>query len=896
MSRRKNSLPAGLPACISAGKSALDRLQSLLELANRKEWHSILKASVSKYYLQLESLQLRGLSTSQRVARKAIALYSRPEARREFWETKTLGLAIVLDGERDCLPSLEHSALKRFDQGFLDREVDSDLLEETLGDIVGFRYSPFLPELEGPALAVWPDLRRDLLAWGALPSDRQEAVVLATFAVASILDDVRLLEWAAKKSERLALEFAFAVPSPGESDSGPVQPQPTGSPEPISGIDGVLEEWNRSCALIIEAATLLKSSSPDPRRLGDLRGPVKRLEALQAHVVAAIEARDRKALVSRMSEILAACANDFEAQWLKEIRDRVHAQWQLVYRSPNAVSDTQVRRDLARMEDELAGELRRWRKAEDSKAQCRKELSKLGDPQGSDLESQLLFEAREQRLHERMAKAAREATDGKRRILEVIAPEGSQFEPARDYEAELARAERPAGNVKATAANASVPNDSAKPGTDSDSGGDGSDSIGGPRLESRLDGACAGPASGEAPGAGTRHEAASADLTGSGASTNDTRPDKPTRREKTGAVIDGETAQPGTKVEQVTDCRWTGTWNGWLERIGDWSHQDSVASWGDAHVPECPAQSPFTDPVGFAKALGRKLAQGMIAQPTDALRALVEYVDSDPARGRQEWKQVYRVILDYCLRQDLDDEDCQAMTLSLITLMLGANPSETEYVHLIDTADHLTALPPAFKNVKWALEVSAPFLEQDFANREHLTLFLSKIDHFVSSAGFHLASRHLRHWSEIKEFVNASSQILNQERAASESSRELQQLSCFLKEKTIVIYTLQRAAALAARDRISAIESTTTIRLLHDKVWSASLRDPIRNADICVMVKSAATHAVTEMIARTRSGAGKELIVPPWKGVHSLLRAVCDAAGVGEFALAPGLIAAGSLS
>lgn len=82
------------------------------------------------------------------------------------------------------------------------------------------------------------------------------------------------------------------------------------------------------------------------------------------------------------------------------------------------------------------------------------------------------------------------------------------------------------------------------------------------------------------------------------------------------------------------------------------------------------------------------------------------------------------------------------------------------------------------------------------------------------------------------------------------------------------------------RESIQAVEPGASIRLLDNKVWSDSLSNPVRNADFCVMVKSAATHAVTEMISRVRNDAGKALIVPPSKGVLGLMRAVCDAVGI----------------
>ncbi len=896
MSRGKYDLPDGLPACITEGKKGLNLLQDLLGLSNRKAWQSILHSESAKSFLQFERLQLRGLTTSQRIARKVLALYGRFDARWDSWVLcYGVDASIANALEQEFVPSLEYSALQRYDPNFFDRDVDSDLLERSVAGIIGFRYSRRSPELEDPALAVWPNLREDLLRWHTLPSNRQEALVLATFAVATIMDDVRFLAWAAGRSARLAEEFAFAVPTPCESQPEQTGHRPSDSSTTSPGPERVLEEWNRTCDLVIDVATALKASSRDPERVGDLLEPVERLKALQEQILAAIEIRNREALVGQVTEILAACTDDFDAPWLDGIRDRVHAQWRLAYRVPSAVPEEQVKSDIERVQDELTREFRRWRKSEDTKAQCRKELSDLEIPGGPDLDSQLEAEAREERLHARMAEAARQAGGGKRRILAAIAPAGCEFEPSRNYEAELAEAERSDDVAVSASMESSATSDSDESGADEGRGPDGSDSNGEPGLGS------GDTVPTEGNGAGVAPEQASAPPTANATDTGIAEPDtgenEQRQREKPAdAPAEGEAVRNARTAMAEGRC-WARGWEAWLERIGDAAHHDSVAAWKLAPVPQCPRRSPFADPVVFARSLDWKLAHGMVECPRDTMLALVEYVKSDPLEGRQEWIEIYRVLLRYCLHDSLDSKDSQTMAVSLISLTLKTHSSSKEYMSLVNTADHLTSLPPEFQNVKWALELSIPFLCSRCANRDHLTIYLEKIHDFVSTSGFHLASKHQAMANDIKKFIETNRDDVDRLHYGSRPSNEFQELSSFLRGKKMVIYTMQRSAALTARDRIKAIESSIEIRLLHDKVWSDSLRDPVRNADICVMVKSAATHAVTEMISRTRRNAGKGLIVPPWKGVHSLLRAIYDAAGIGDGAtLVSGTLTAGGVA
>ncbi len=862
MIQSRHILPEGLPACVAGGKNRLKKLQELLGLSNRKDWQPILHSETVKSYLRDKTLELRGLSTSQRIARKVIVFYGQPDARREIWELYCpLAPDIRPVSERHYVPSLEYAAIKHYDPSLFEHEIDIDLVEQSLEGIIGFRHSWRFPEFEVPALAAWPALRKDILRWNAISSDRHEAIVLATFAVATILDDVRILKWAAERTARLEGEFAFAGSASSESMSEPADPESSDNLSASPGTEPALEQWNRTCEQIIDVATNLKSSSPDPDRLGDLLEPVRRLEDLRSQIAAAISIRQREALLGRVTDILTACDGEFGASWLGGIQEGVQALWQLAYREPWSVPDDKVNRDIDRVQDQLKQELRRWRRFEDTKANQREQLFGLEAPDGADFQVQMEAEAREESLHAGIAEAVRQATNSKRRILEVVAPAGWTFESSRDYKAELADADALTDSAKKANPSASgQPDVPGHPVPDVDSP---------PRSETG--------GGGPAPASETvaAKPPADCDLNDSGRSGLD-------QPLGTKAVEPPAESQPmSSPVNAVArSAVWTGGWEAWLERIGDSTHPESVLPWNLAEVPNCPATSSFRDPHGFAKSLAQKLKCGLIERPRDTLLALVEYLNSDPMKGRQEWKVIYLAILDHGLRENLDPKDSRAIAFSLISMILKANPSNGEYLRLVNTADQLTAQQATLPHVKWALELSVPFLLNRCANREHLAIYLETIDRYVSESGFHLASKHQEMLNDIRKFLDASSDDAARASLASESAQDSKELSKFLKGKRIVIYSLQRPAALTARDRIQAIESSAEVRLFHDKVWSDSLQDPIRNADLCVMVSSAATHAVTEMISRTRRNAGKELIVPAWKGVHSLLRSIYDAAGI----------------
>lgn len=862
----KYRLPAGLPACVADGKTGLKVLQDLFGLANRKAWQAILHAEPVRHHLEGQKLKLRGLTTSQKVERRILAFYGSPDARSEGWEVYVLDL--VTNHDPDRIPSLEHAALERYDPEFYERDFDFDRAERALGDVVGFRHSRRISSIDEPALAVWPDLRDDLLRWDEIPADRQEAAVLATFAVASIIDDVRILEWASARSARLAAEFAFAVRDSAKEATEPADSGALDASEPMAGPARLLEEWNRSCDLITEIASDLKSNSPKLQRLDDLVEPVKQLEALRSEMTAVIDLRKRQAVVLRVSETLTACAKEFDAPWLDGIRSQVCALWQIAWCLPTAVREDELERDLDRLRDHLAGELRQWCEFETAKEDHRAELVDLRISADSDLESQLEAESREQDLQELILKAARQATSCKRRIVAAIAPAGHEFDTSKDYQAELEEAlanpEVVEVAVNSDSTDGASSDDQFSSGPDpaapSSSGGD--MQVGG---EGSLKKERAATTANDVSHKGRAKAGAAKRRT---AKRGGSRADRASTRSRSGEAA---------KSERF----WDRPWEEWLERIGDPSHADSVKPWNSTNVPACPATSPFADPVSFAESLGSKLKSGVLESPRHTLLALAEFLGSDPQKGRKEWKEIYREILNYCVRGNLDVKDSQAIAFALISLSLKAGPELNEYRQLVDSADRLTAQTSDFEDVKWALELSKPFLLNRCPDQGYLAVYLENICKYVSTSGYHLSSKHQAMLAEVEKFLRSANGDATPAPVAARSVQDFQRLSRFLKGKSVVIYTLQLSAAQIARERIRAIEASAEIRLLHNTVWSDSLQDPIRNADLCVMVKSAATHAVTEMISRTRRNVGKEVIVS-WNGVHSLIRAIETAAGLGE--------------
>ena len=874
MALAKYKMPPGLPGRFSETKRGFANLQRLLGIANRKEWQAILHYDEVKVILQRLKPNLRGLKSSARIVRSAVTYYGLPETRRLQFEI-SFGFGQrprpgFPDPHSTPTPSFEYQALAKYNPDLHASKPNDAVISKALAGITDFLdlpidyYSPF----EGCALMTWPDLRNDLLGWKNLDEERQADVSTATFAVATVLDDIRFLRWAAEQVDQLEEEFAFALKHLDTTSAD--AEQPSAADVARDDYERVLENWDLVCDRIIDTASSLKSGIGHPEETNELLEAVHRLESLSEDVVAAGNARQRALLIADLVGAIGACAREFDAMWLAEIQDRVRAQWELAYATAKGVDRTKIELDVDRLALSLRGEVQAWREAQNPVQKCRGELALCLKADHKGLEAQLAADAREEDLHSRMAAAMRNAQDAKLRILQLIGPLQSRFDPARDYSGELAKAVEPKPGTSAKAPRNSGPGPSNKSRGHKD--GDGGGAIGaaggtfraGDRSPRRA-GDNGGPPAKRSP----KSKGVNRRRSGDGVrDASDGSPDSQPGANAAVAAMDPER-------ERLPEGSLRCTWDEWLQLIGDRRHNRPIPAWPAGRVPPCVGGSQIPDPGSFATSLRSKLESGLLVPAHEGLRRLAEFMATDPEESRAPWKPVYKTILEYCLEGKLQSEDSQGIAFPMIQRMLGSGPTEAEYQTLVGAADQLTELAPSFRNVVWSLDVADLFLRSHKPDQSYLVPFLYKIRAYAADTRHDLPAKHRKRAENLGGFLDRSGLG-----PVSESADVRTALSHALHGKKMVIYTLHRSTAVTVRRWIQAIEPGASIRLLDNKVWSDSLSNPVRNADLCVMVKSAATHAVTEMISRVRNDAGKALIVPPSKGVHGLMRAICHAVGI----------------
>ena len=454
MTRTKTpGVPQGLPARFTDPKGGFVQLCKVLEIANRQQQQAILSTDVVKRAVRPWKAGAHKLPTAQRVRMLLTAFYSLPDERRKLWRHKQ-----AAQEEAHEVRSLEYYALCGYDAEFTARDLEDERLGEALAEFPGAVESiADTPEWQRLVLAIWPDLRRDLIEWDTLLADRRDAVALAVFAVATILDDSRFLYWASARVDALADEFAFVRAAEEEEvDQGAMTPEESGAgaTEPIGEVPGanmsdVIQEWKQLCAAVADCALTLGGDPPQPEHLQDLRQHVRALEQLSDPVVAIRDASRREYLVETVADTVATLADKHAAPWLRDAVDQIHTQWKLTYLAADGVAAEQLHADIARVERELPEAVGEWRRSQDKCASLATELQEIRERPRGDLASQLNVADQEATLHAAIAKTTTLANECRRTVLRAVSPEGHEFESSRDYAREWLDVTSPADTALA---------------------------------------------------------------------------------------------------------------------------------------------------------------------------------------------------------------------------------------------------------------------------------------------------------------------------------------------------------------------------------------------------------------------------------------------------------------
>ena len=345
MSQAKRiSLPPGLPAHLCVGKEGYETLCALLDATTRDRRQALANAPPVKQFLKATgNAPARQARTAERTRQSIIALYSNPDMRRRLWRNvrdhKSSGKAGT-----NSFPSLEHAVLSQYDAALIAANPDP----ERLTDLKSFYVSELTnDDWRAAALAALPRLKDDFEVWASVPPARRAEIIAAAFATATLLDDARLLLWAAGRDKDIARECSFLGEISGHGSEAP--PAAGADDGPGSAVDSEddLPTTLRERSLALRDAAQNLADGPAIAALFDvLAERYAEILELQEPVLAGIDA-------CAVADTIAGLANllDEKAEmvaWLAEENECVLAAWHEAYRPAAGVRPEQVRADIDR--------------------------------------------------------------------------------------------------------------------------------------------------------------------------------------------------------------------------------------------------------------------------------------------------------------------------------------------------------------------------------------------------------------------------------------------------------------------------------------------------------------------------------------------------------------------
>ena len=353
-------LPQGLPACLVSHDNGFTALCRLLNVQTRAQKQSLVNhADFKKTIKDRGATAPRELKTAERLQHQITDVYSFPDVRRKVWQTwfnRTEGFQEPMIGSP---LSLEYQALRQYDPKFHETDIDDEMLSECASF---YEADVDHPEWCSPALALLPFVHADLRDWMALEDERRHSTLLAAFAVTTLLDDARLLRWAAERHESLAAEFQFVIQEhEAGADRGRDPVDDAGSDGESTSCDDPAAALHNACEHLSAAARELVDASPS----GDLFDQIEQWAAavaqLREPVLRAAEAQDAEAQIAAHEDFLRAQSEI--APWIAAGIDDIGHHWRQAYPSSETETALALSDDIKRSQQATKEQVEMWAQA-----------------------------------------------------------------------------------------------------------------------------------------------------------------------------------------------------------------------------------------------------------------------------------------------------------------------------------------------------------------------------------------------------------------------------------------------------------------------------------------------------------------------------------------------------
>lgn len=422
---KKNRIDNGLPRCIGSGVDGFERLKSLLGL-NRDLCRALLKETRA---LRTKTLRSRQLRPGERDRLQLFELYGDPHIRRFFWKSSyNRGAASDTINRTNSppFPSLEWSILSKSTPDPFPTEHDAKEIAKAFGDwpdLVQYLEDRDEVPWAGLAARVWSDVRKDLDGWEALEDEKHRQTALAAFAVATIIDDQRILRVAVDKAPELSAEFGDVLnEDAGNSETAAVLPK--------DNEDDVLSRWGKLCESLRELAVTSAGPPPVVGALDEISEIVEDLKSVAPSVQGHLDKSSFEKLMLHRKELLGEVEADEDFSWLdKSLREQLDARWQKEHQS---FSPVQLREEFDRLDEKFPDAVNEVRSiaANLSSAKQQIDSQRAAEPDDYVGLSWKSWEDKLNEFEERRRSLRQQQRQARLILLAVLSPLGEAFDPS----------------------------------------------------------------------------------------------------------------------------------------------------------------------------------------------------------------------------------------------------------------------------------------------------------------------------------------------------------------------------------------------------------------------------------------------------------------------------------
>lgn len=339
-------VPIGLPNFLNEGDNGFTALCELLHITLTSQKLKLVKVGFVRKFLQTRGKSagdLKGKKTAQRLREQIVEVYSHPQLRQDMWQELYKDLAKPEPERLKWPPSLEFESLKWYDDALWQSEPDDERLVEC-ADLYSSANSK--DEWRKPALAVLPSVLADFRNWEKLANDRKQAVIVAGFVVSTLLDDIRILQWASNLHDDIANEYSFLKQEAPKSTE--TNTERDIASEQVKKRAEALRDLADDLAKEPISSRLFRAINDAYQSLSELREVVEQLDGSEA--IARI-LNELEAIIDKAAE---------STQWIEdEDKERILTEWKAAYPMADQTDPESMSRDLARfkavLKDGLSG-------------------------------------------------------------------------------------------------------------------------------------------------------------------------------------------------------------------------------------------------------------------------------------------------------------------------------------------------------------------------------------------------------------------------------------------------------------------------------------------------------------------------------------------------------------